>query len=99
MRARGEQQVFMVDWVLPTVSVDDLHAAQQALEEATRRLSADGEPIECLRSTYVPSQRRWLCLFAAGNADAVRKSHEIAQIPVHHVDEVIDLPVGRHAIC
>lgn len=91
MKVDSARQVFLVDWVLPTTSLADLHAAQHALEEASRRVAADGEPVQCLRSTYVPAQRRWLCLFAADSIDAVRRTHEIAQIPVRHIEEVVDL--------
>ncbi|MGH3519036.1 MAG: nickel-binding protein [Haloechinothrix sp.] len=89
----SEHKFFLVDWVLPAVSLEDLRAAQRALEEAGRRLTAEGEPVRCLRSTYVPAAHRWLCLFAAPNEDAVRKTHEIAQIPAARIQEAIDLCV------
>lgn len=95
MDVNSERRCFLVDWVIPAVSLTDLHAAQHALEEANRRLAAEGEPVQCLHSTYVPTQRRWLCLFEAPTAEAVRRAHEIAQIPVRHVEEAVDLPVGQ----
>jgi hypothetical protein len=91
MTLHAQQKLFLVDWVLPEVNLADLEAAQHALEEAGRRLAAEGRPVSCLRSTYVPSQHRWLCLFEADTADAVRETHEIAQIPVLHVEEAVDL--------
>lgn len=90
----GEGRFFLVDWVLPAMSLADVRAAQHALDQAGRRLTAEGEPVACLRSTYVPAQQRWLCLFAARSADTVRRTHEIAQIPISHIDEAINLPVG-----
>lgn len=94
----GGRRRFLVDWVLPAMSLSDLRAAQRALEEAGRRLTAEGEPVQCLQSTYVPAQRRWLCLFTAFSAEAVRRTHEIAQIPVSSVEEAIDLPVGQQML-
>lgn len=89
------RRFFLVDSVLPAMSLSDLETAQRALEEAGRRMASEGEPVDCLRSTYLPRQRRWLCLFAADSADSVRKTHEIAQFPVHHVEEAVDLLVPR----
>lgn len=91
MVAEDGQKFFIVDWVLPVASLADLHAAHRALDEAGRRLRAHGEPVRCVRSTYVPARGRWLCLFSASSASTVRKAHEIAQIPVSTVDEAIDL--------
>ncbi|MGH3449831.1 MAG: nickel-binding protein [Haloechinothrix sp.] len=90
----GERKDFLVDWVLPAISLTDLRAAQHAVGEAGRRLTAEGEPVRCLQSIYVPSQQRWLCLFTAPSAGAVRRAHEIAQIPVSQIEEVVDLLVG-----
>ncbi|MFF4763474.1 nickel-binding protein [Streptomyces sp. NPDC001292] len=92
MTDRG-RRFFLVDRVLPTVGESDLQAAQRALDEAGRRLTADGEWVCCVHSTYVPSQRRWLCLFTASSAQVVRLAHEIAQIPVSRVDDAFELPV------
>lgn len=94
MTDRG-RRFFVVDRVLPAVGEPDLQAAQRALDEAGRRLSADGKWVCCVHSTYVPSQRRWLCLFAASSAQVVRLAHEIAQIPVSRVDEAVELPVEQ----
>ena len=95
MAGEAEGRFFLVDWVLPTTSMSDVRAAQHALEEASRRMVSEGEPVRCLRSTYLPRQQRWICLFAADSAESVRKTHEMAQIPVRHVEEAVELPVSR----
>jgi hypothetical protein len=82
---------FIVDWTLSPAKLADLQAAQRAIDEAGRRLSAEGERVRCLHSTYVPTQRRWLCVFSAVSADAIRKTHEIAQLPVPRILEALDL--------
>lgn len=96
MSSHDGRTLFLVDWILSATSMADVQAAHRALEEASRRLAADGECVRCLRSTYVPAQRRWLCVFAASSADAVRRTHEIAQIPASRIDEAIDLPFSDH---
>jgi hypothetical protein len=90
----NEDRFFLVDWVLPTASMHDVREAQHALEEASRRMVSEGEPVRCLRSTYLPRQQRWLCLFVADSAETVRKTHEIAQIPIRQVEEAVELPVS-----
>lgn len=83
--------LFVVDWVLSAASIADVRAAHHALEEASRRMAAEGESVRCVRSTYLPGQRRWLCMFTASSADVVRRTHEIAQIPASRIEEAIDL--------
>lgn len=85
---------FIVDWTLPPSPLVDLHAAHRAIDEAGRRLTAEGEQVRCVHSTYAPSQHRWLCVFAAESEGAVRKAHEIAQLPVPRIVEAIDLSLG-----
>lgn len=87
----GVDKQFIVDWTLPPAKLVDLRAAQRAIDEAGRRLTADGERVRCVHSTYVPAQRRWLCVFSAESEDAIRKTHEIAQLPVPRIVEALDL--------
>lgn len=82
---------FMVDWVLPPTQLMDLQTAQRAIDEASRRLTEEGHRVRCLHSTYVPAQRRWVCVFSAASAEAIRKIHEIAQLPVPRVESALDL--------
>lgn len=84
---------WVVDWVLPTCTEADLRRALHALNEAGRRMACRGEPVRCVRSTYIPAQRRWYSIFTAASAAAVRTAHEIAQIPVGRIDEAIDLAI------
>lgn len=83
----------MVDWVLPPTQLMDLQTAQRAINEASRRLTEEGHRVRCLHSTYVPAQRRWVCVFSAASAEAIRKIHEIAQLPVPRVENALDLTV------
>lgn len=92
MSPHHSRTLFLVDWVLSATRMSDVRAAHHALEEASKRLADEGESVRCLRSTYVPAQRRWLCVFAASSIDAVRRTHEIAQIPVSRIEEAIELP-------
>ncbi|GAA5125828.1 nickel-binding protein [Haloechinothrix salitolerans] len=84
-------EYFMVDWVLPPTQLVDLQTAQHAIDAASRRLTEEGHRVRCLHSTYVPAQRRWVCVFMATSAEAIRKIHEIAQLPVPRVESALDL--------
>lgn len=85
---------FIIDWTLPPTRLVDLHAAHRAIDEAGRRLTAEGEQVRCLHSTYVPAHHRWVCVFSAASQDAVRKAHEIAQLPVPRIVEALDLSLA-----
>ncbi|MPY78854.1 MAG: DUF4242 domain-containing protein [Actinophytocola sp.] len=82
---------YMVDWVLPPTQLMDLRTAQRAIDEAGRRLTEEGHRVRCLHSTYVPAQRRWVCVFTASSAETIRKIHEIAQLPVPRVESALNL--------
>lgn len=82
---------YLVDRVLPPTQVVDLRTVQRALDEAGRRLTSNGHRVRCLYSTFVPAQRRWVCLFSADSEETVRKTHEIAQLPVPRVEPALYL--------
>ena len=88
---------FIVDWVLSPAQPVDLSTAQRAIDEAGRRLTEQGEQVRCLHSTYVPTQRRWVCVFVASSEDAVRKTHEIAQLPVPHIEAALHVSTEQMA--
>jgi hypothetical protein len=84
--------VFMTEHTLAGMTPGSLAAFQRGFHEASRRLSAAGRPIRFLRGVYVPSQARWIRLFAAADKEAVHKVMEIAQVPrPRTLEEVLDL--------
>ncbi len=70
-------------------------AMQDALGEASRRLTAAGSPVRYLGSTFVPSRSRCFCLFEATNPDVVRAVNEAALVPYNSINEAIELPAPR----
>lgn len=92
------ENYYIVDWILPPTQLVDLRTAQRAIETAGRRLTEDGHPVRCVHSTYVPAQRRWVCVFTAASAESVRKAHEIAQLPIPRIETALDVtPMDRLA--
>lgn len=72
---------FVVERRLPGLSKKHLAALQEALGEASRRLSSTGEPVKYVQSTYEPAKALCTCVFEASSRAAVVKVNEIAQVP------------------
>ena len=83
--------VFMVDRSLPGISMEQLAAAQKAAIETSDKSTAEGTPVRYIRSTFVPSDSRCMCLFEAGSPEAVRAVNDRAQIPYTRIVEAADL--------
>jgi hypothetical protein len=83
--------VYMVDRVLPGITMEQLAAAQKAAIETGKRLTAAGKPVRYLRSTYVPEESHVMCLFEAPNAELVKELNDEAKIPYSRVVEAADL--------
>jgi hypothetical protein len=84
-------QIFVVDWPATWSSLEEVLVAQRALEEATRRVALRGDSVRCLQSTFLPTERRWICVLEADNPAVVRLAVAMAQIPERHLRSGIDL--------
>lgn len=69
----------------------DLHAA---VELASARLSAAGEQVVYLRSSYLPDEQRWAAVFVADTPDVIRHVAHIAQLSSVAVHRAVELRVG-----
>lgn len=72
---------------MPGLSPVGLPVLQQALVEASRRVTLEGAKVRFVGSVLVGWEGRWLGLFHASSADAVRRVSELAQLPGQQVDE------------
>jgi hypothetical protein len=81
---------FAVTRYLPGLTTSQLHVVRRALEEAARRVAADGAAVRYVRSTYIPVRGECLCVFRAETVDAVARANEIAQVPFNRIDEAVD---------
>lgn len=61
--------VYMVDRNLPGITMDQLAAAQKAAIETSKRFTTEGKPVRYIRSTFVPSESRCMCLFEAASPE------------------------------
>ena len=83
--------IYMVDRSLPGITMDQLGAAQKAAIETAKTFTAAGKPVRYIRSTFVPSESHCMCLFEAGNPEAVKELNDQAKIPYTRVVEAADL--------
>lgn len=83
--------VFMVERDLPGITMDALAAAQKAAIETGKRFTSQGKDVRYIRSTFVPSESRCMCLFEAPNAELVKEVNQAAKIPFTRIVEANDL--------
>ena len=86
--------MFAVTRYLPGLTAQQFGALRRALTEAARRVSAEGQVVGYLRSTYVPARGQCVCVFMANTADAVVRANEVAQVPFSTVDEAVETPAA-----
>jgi hypothetical protein len=83
--------IYMVDRSLPGITMDQLGAAQKAAIETAKKFTAEGKPVRYIRSTFVPSESRCMCLFEARSPETVKELNDQAKIPYTRVVEAADL--------
>lgn len=89
---------YAVERRLPGLDTEGLRALQRALEHAATRMSDHATAIQYVRSVYVPSYGRCLCLFRATSHDVVRRVNEIAQIPFTSIAEAIEAEIAHGSL-
>lgn len=83
--------VYLVDRNLPGITMDRLAAAQKAAIETGQKMTAEGKPVQYIRSTFVPGEAHCMCLFESTNAHLVKELNETAGIPFTRIIEALDL--------
>ena len=74
------------------ITDSELTLLQEALVDASLRLTARGELVRYLGSTYLPGPGRLLSRFEALNAEGVRIVCESSQAPLTWLEAAVDLP-------
>jgi hypothetical protein len=82
---------YLVDRNLPGVTMEQLAAAQKAAIETGKRLTSAGKSVRYVRSTFIPSDSRCMCLFEASSPDLVKQLNDEAKIPYSRIVEAADL--------
>lgn len=84
-------QVYMVERSLKGIPMNDLAAAQQRAISAAQEMTKAGTPVHYIRTTFVPDSGCCMCLFAADDAEQVKKLNLKANIPFDSVVAALDL--------
>ncbi|MBK1662408.1 nickel-binding protein [Paracraurococcus ruber] len=90
--------VYAVERSLPGITTEALASAQAAAIAAAAQSSAEGVAVRYLRSVFLPHDDRCLCLFEAGNSQAVQWVNDRAGLPYLAVSEALDLPAPSPAV-
>jgi len=83
--------VYMVERDLKGISNDQLAAAQKLAIQTGQEMSARGQAVRYIRSTFLPGEGRCMCLFEAPNTQAVKELNERAKLPFSRIVEAMDL--------
>ena len=83
--------VFMVERDLKGITMDQLAGAQKAAIQTGKDMTAQGQTVRYIRSTFVPGEARCMCLLEAPTEQAVRELNDRAKIPYTRVVEALDL--------
>lgn len=83
--------VYMVERDLKGISMEDLAGAQKAAIATAADMTAKGEQVSYIRSTFAPEDGRCMCLFEGEDADQIRRLNDTAGLPYARVVEAMDL--------
>ena len=84
--------LFVAEQRLPRITDSELTLLQAALVDASLRLTARGDLVRYLGSTYLPGPERLLSRFEAANGQVVRIVCESSHAPLMSLEAAVDLP-------
>jgi hypothetical protein len=83
--------VYLVERDLPGVTMEELAECQKKAIQMGKEMTAEGQEVRYIRSTFVPGDNKCMCLFEAPSADNVRAANERASIPFSRIVAAEDL--------
>ena len=84
-------KTYIVDRDLPGITLEQLASAQQAAIATSQRFTEEGKPVRYIRTAWVPTESRVMCMFEAETGGSVRDVNEAAGIPFTRIVEAMDL--------
>ena len=78
---------YMVERHLPDFPPGDLPGAAAAAKEKASELSAEGQDVSYVRSTYIPEGEKCYCLFEGSSREAVEEVQKRAGLPFERIHE------------
>lgn len=83
--------VYLVERDLPGVTMEELAECQKKAIQMGNEMTAAGQEVRYIRSTFVPGDNKCMCLFEAPSADNVRAANERGGIPFTRIVRAEDL--------
>ena len=77
----------MVERHLPDFPADQLPGAAAAAKQKAGELSAEGQEVSYIRSTYIPEGEKCYCLFEGPSREAVEEVQKRAGLPFEQIHE------------
>lgn len=81
---------YLVDRELPGITKEQLAEAQKKVVETSQKFSEQGKVVRLMRSTFLPSESRCMCMFEAPSEAVTKEVNEVAQVPFKTITEAID---------
>ena len=76
---------------LPGITPEALSSAGLRAKSCCQEMTDEGNPIQWLRSFFIPEKEQTHCYFSASNADDVKEANERANIPFVDIFEVQEM--------
>ena len=78
---------YMVERHLPDFPPEQLPAAAAAAKQKSAELSAEGQDVRYVRSTFVPDGEKCYCLFEGASREAVAEVQTRAGLPYEKIHD------------
>lgn len=82
--------LYLVERALPGITTQQLGAFLTEVVVAGRRMTAAGESVRYLRSSFLPGPSRCLCLFEAASPQLVKHLNDSLHFPYSRIFSVIE---------
>jgi len=86
---------FMVERHLAGFPPAHLPAAAAAAKQKSTELSAEGQEVRYVRSTWIPEGEKCFCLFEGVSSEAVAEVQKRAQLPFEKIHEAAFLTAAE----
>ncbi len=83
--------VYMVERILPGISMEQLADMQKKAIQVGKELTAQGREVRYIRSMFVPGESKCMCLFETASYDLIREANELAHLPYTRIVQAEDL--------
>jgi hypothetical protein len=88
-RAGSTQGTYLVEHYRPGQSVDEVRRSLARVRDTVTEMEREGKRIRPFRSTIVPDDESYLCVFLADSEELVREAYARAGTPFERISTAI----------